>query len=112
MPVRFAAAAVGVVVLVWLWGLNGAAAQQSNMPDMMKMHEQMMAGMKADRTKLDALVTEMNGAPGTRKVDAMAAVVTELVRQHTAMFDRMGQMHEQMMGGRAMMGRRGMTRGQ
>jgi hypothetical protein len=75
----------------------------SNMPDMMKMHEQMMAEMKAADSKLDALVKDMNAAKGEAKVDALAAVVTELVRQHKSMHDRMGQMHEQMMGGRGMM---------
>jgi hypothetical protein len=74
-----------------------------NMQDMMKMHEQMMAEMKVADTKLDALVKEMNAASGEAKVNAVAAVVTELVRQHRSMHERMGQMHEQMMGGRGMM---------
>jgi len=75
----------------------------SNMHDMMKMHEQMMAEMKAADTKLDALVREMNAASGEAKVNAVAAIVTELVRQQRSMHDRMGQMHQQMMGGRGMM---------
>jgi hypothetical protein len=75
----------------------------SNMQDMMKMHEQMMADMKAADSKLDALVTEMNAAGGEAKVNAVAAVVTELVRQQKLMHEHMGQMHQQMMGGRGMM---------
>jgi vancomycin resistance protein YoaR len=75
----------------------------SNMQDMMKMHEQMMAEMKAADSKLDALVKEMNAATGDAKVNAVAAVVAELVRQNRSMHERMGQMHEQMMGGRGMM---------
>lgn len=75
----------------------------ANMQDMMKMHEQMMAEMKAADTRLDALVKEMNAASGDAKVNAVAAVVTELVRQHKSMHERMGQMHQQMMGGRGMM---------
>jgi precorrin-3B methylase len=47
----------------------------------------------------------MNVSAGDAKVNAMAAVVNELVRQQKAMHDRMGQMHEQMMG-RGMMMRR------
>ena len=78
----------------------------SNMQDMMKMHEQMMAEMKAADSKLDALVKEMNAATGDAKVNAVATVVAELVRQHRSMHERMGQMHEQMMGGRGMMMRR------
>jgi vancomycin resistance protein YoaR len=75
----------------------------SNMQDMMKMHEQMMAQMKAADSRLDALVKEMNAASGDAKVNAVATIVTELVRQQRSMHERMGQMHEQMMGGRGMM---------
>jgi hypothetical protein len=77
-----------------------------NMQEMMKMREQMLAEMKAADAKLDALVKEMNSASGDAKVSAMAAVVTELVRQHKSMHERMGHMHQQMMGGRGMMMRR------
>jgi hypothetical protein len=76
---------------------------QSNIQEMMKMHEQMMAEMKAADSKLDALVKDMNAATGDAKVNAVAVVVTELVRQQKSMHDRMGQMHQQMMGGRGMM---------
>ena len=75
----------------------------SNMQDMMKMHEQMMAEMKAADSRLDALVRQMNAATGDAKVNAVATVVAELVRQHRSMHERMGQMHQQMMGGRGMM---------
>ena len=75
----------------------------SNMQDMMKMHEQMMAEMKAADSRLDALVKEMNAASGDAKVNAVATVVTELVRQQKSMHERMGQMHQQMMAGRGMM---------
>jgi hypothetical protein len=85
-----------------------AAAQQAQpgMQGMMKMHEQMMAEMKANRARLDTLTKEMNSASGNARVDAIAAVVTELVRQQSTMYERMGQMHEQMMSGRGMMGGR------
>lgn len=73
------------------------------MQDMMKMHEQMMADMKAADSRLDALVKEMNAATGDAKLNAVAATVTELVRQQKSMHERMGHMHEQMMGGRGMM---------
>ena len=77
--------------------------QQPNMQDMMKMHEQMMADMKAANQKLDQLAQKMDSATGPAKVDATAAVVKELVAQHRAMCDRMGLMHQQMMSGRGMM---------
>ena len=80
--------------------------QQPNMQAMMKMHEQMMAEMKAGDAKLDALVKDMNSATDETKVTAITAVVNELVLQHKTMHGHMGQMHRQMMGGRGrMMGR-------
>lgn len=77
--------------------------QPPGMQDMMKMHLEMMAEMKAGDAKLDALVKDMNDAKGDAKVNTVAAVVNELVRQHKAMHGHMGQMHQQMMGGRGMM---------
>jgi hypothetical protein len=68
------------------------------MPDMMKMHEQMMAEMKGADTRLDALVKDMNASTGDAKVAAVAAVVNELARQHQTMHRHMGQMHQHMMG--------------
>jgi hypothetical protein len=67
------------------------------MQNMMKMHDQMMAEMKAADARLDALVKEMNAAIGDAKTNAIAAVVSELVRQQKSMHDRMGSMHQQMM---------------
>ena len=74
-----------------------------SMQDMNKMHEQMMAQMKAGDARLDNLISAMNSAKGDAKVDAVAAVVTELVSQHKAMHGHMDQMHQMMMGGRGMM---------
>ena len=82
---------------------SSQGSQPSNMQDMMKMHAQMMAEMKAADSRLDALVKDMNAASGDAKVSAVAAVVTELVRQQKSMHERMGQMHQQMMGGGMMM---------
>lgn len=78
------------------------AQTPSNMQEMMKMHEQMMTEMKAADGRLDALVKEMNAAKGEAKVNAVAAVVTELVQQQKSMHAHMGQMHQQMMGGMMM----------
>ena len=74
-----------------------------NMQDIMKMHEQMMAETKAADSRLDALVKDMNAANGDANLNAVAAVVTEVVRQQKSMHERMGQMLQQMMGGRGMM---------
>lgn len=120
MTTRVAWAMVVLIVAAPTWGTPtaeiGAVANQETttqqaqqgMQDMMKMHQQMMAEMKDNRAKLDALVQQMNSASGNAKVDAIAAVVTELVRQQNTMQDRMGQMHEHMMSGRGMMGGRSM----
>ena len=79
-----------------------------NMQGTMKMHEQMMAEMKANDARLDALVKDMNGATGDARTTAVIAVVNELARQHKAMHDQMGEMHQHMMGA---MGGRGATTG-
>ena len=75
----------------------------SSTPGTMKMHEHMMAEMRAADAKLDALIKEMNAAKGEAKILAMSAVIDELVRQQKALHDGMAQMHLQMMGGRGMM---------
>jgi hypothetical protein len=119
MATRVALAMAALIVAAPTWGTSTteinalAVAQhegtptqpaQQGMPDMIKMHEQMMAEMKANRARLDTLTKEMNEASGSQKVDAIAAVVNELVRQENTMYERMGQMHGQMMSGRGMMG--------
>ena len=45
--------------------------------------------------KLQSLVDTMNKATGQAKVDAMAAVITELVSQRNAMKSEMHEMHGQ-----------------
>ena len=110
MATRLSVAAVLVIVTLALgvtgFGFSVAEATQPQQPNtqaMMKMHEQMMAEMKAGDAKLDALVKDMNDAKGDAKLNAIAAVVNELVQQHKTMHGRMGQMHQQMMGGRGKM---------
>jgi hypothetical protein len=66
-------------------------------PMSMGMHEKMMADMKAMDVSLDALVTKMNAATGSAKVDAIAEALTMLVGQHKSMRDGMMQMNGQMM---------------
>lgn len=104
--------ALGAVLFLGVLTVGGTAQQpQPDMSDMKKMHEQMMTEMKANDAGLDALVAQMNAASGAAKVDAVAAAVTELVRQQRAMHQHMGQMHGQMMG-RGVTDGRGMMRGQ
>jgi hypothetical protein len=65
--------------------------------DMAKMHEQMMADMKAADARLDALVMTMNMTSGDARLDAAIAVINELARQKKAMSEKMAQMHAHMM---------------
>lgn len=55
-----------------------------------------MAMMDSLNQRLDSLVGRMNRASGNQKVQAMAAVINEMVAQRKAMQERM----HQMMGGR------------
>lgn len=122
MAIRLSVAAICVILALALGairpGFNVAEATQQTPPaqvatqpqlgmqDMMTMHEQMMAEMKANTAKLDALVKDMNAAAGDARVSALVAVVNELARQHTSTHGRMAEMHQQMMG---MMGGRMMN---
>ena len=68
------------------------------MPEMMKMHDKMMADMKASQGKMDELVKKMNAATGDAKIGVMADLLTELVREHRAMSEGFGNVDRQMMG--------------
>jgi uncharacterized Rossmann fold enzyme len=67
------------------------------MQDMMKMHEKMMADMKVSQATLDELAAKMNSTTGEAKINAMAELLSELVRGHRTMGDHMGSMHQHMM---------------
>lgn len=53
---------------------------------------QMMSNWKELDAELDKLVAEMNSAPADKKLDAVAAVVTQLVEQRKAMHEHMQKM--------------------
>ena len=78
---------------------NGTAMMGGNMPEMMAMHNQMMADMKAMDASLDQKVAAMNVAKGQAKVNAIAAVITEMVSNQKQMMAKMTTMHDQMMMG-------------
>jgi hypothetical protein len=54
--------------------------------------EMPMMMMDSLNRRLDSLVAQMNRASGNQKMDAMAAVITELVAQRKMMQNRMHQM--------------------
>ena len=81
------------------------AASTAPKADMMARCQEMMAGrqkmmdeMRAADTRLDSLVTRMNSAKGDdERLDALTAVLNELVAQHRKMHEHMASM-PQMMG--------------
>jgi len=79
----------GIIVLMLT--ASTAPAQQTGAeprnphPGMGAGHGMAMMMSDALNRRLDSLVARMNGATGSRKVDAMAAVITELVAQRRAM---------------------------
>ncbi len=106
---------LGTIVFAVALMAGGAFAQdngsKAGMPggnmQMMAMHNQMMTEMKAMDASLDVKVAAMNGAKGRDKVDAMAAVINEMVSQHKQMMAKMMMgMHEPMM--KDMKGMKGM----
>ena len=119
MKVKTTSRMVPVLALAAALTASGGLAQQSppkagkqagsaqsgmmsgNMGDhckqMMTMHNQMMADMKAMDAGLDQKVTAMNAAKGNAKVDAMAAVINEMATQRKQMMAKTASMRDQMM---------------
>jgi hypothetical protein len=76
-------------------GMEGMPIERCQ--EMMEKKQQMAAEMKAQDAALTAQVARMNSAKGDEKSAAMAAIVTSLVEQRTAMHARMATMQEEMM---------------
>lgn len=70
----------------------GAPTEGKKDPAMMEKckaeHEKRMADMKAMDTRLDEKLAAMNSAKGNQKVEAMAAVINELVSQRKEMREK------------------------
>ncbi len=64
----------------------------------------MMANMQAADAKLNALVETMNTAKGAEKTEAIAALLTAIVKEHGAMRGSMMNMMNMMSGMPGMMG--------
>ena len=119
VQVKTTSRAVPVLAIAAALTTSGALAQQSqakpgrqtdsghsgmmtaNMGDqckqMMTMHNQMMADMKAMDAGLDQKVAAMNAAKGNVKVDAMAAVINEMATHRKQMMAKASNMRDQMM---------------
>lgn len=80
--------------------MDGKMMSETNMkPRSQAMSEQkdkMMADMKEQDAQLAGQIAEMNRAPEDKKLDLMAAIVTRMAAQRTAMNARMETMHEAM----------------
>ena len=63
-------------------------------------HDKMVAEMKAMDTRLEEKLAAMNAAEGDQKIEAMAAVINELVAQRKTMKEGFGPMHHGMRGPR------------
>ena len=82
--------------------MGGKMMSETNMtPRHQAMQERrgkMMADMQAQDAQLTGQITEMNSAPEGKKLDLMAAIVTRMATQRTAMNMRMQNMQGGMMG--------------
>lgn len=67
----------------------------------------MMAKMDSSNARIASLTEAMNKATGSKKTEAMAAVINAMVQDRLAMQAMMHQMHSQMMGGMGGMGAMG-----
>lgn len=78
-------------------GTPGMANEKKMDESMMTRHREMMAKMDAMDSRLDDLVKRMNAATGSKKPDAVAAVINELVAQRKQMREQMMAMQPEMM---------------
>lgn len=62
-----------------------------------QMHQEMVERWRDQDTKLDQLLRDVQTATGAQKVDALQALVTEMIAQRKDTHERMARMHERMM---------------
>ena len=77
-----------VAVAIAMLGATVFAQQPSEMDrhhrEMMPLHVKLLEQQKAQDSEIDRLLTEMNGATGEKRIDAIIAVVNKLVEQRKA----------------------------
>ncbi len=83
-------------------GMQREQGKSAGMPpaceEMMAMRQSMRAEQVSADAKLNDLVAKMNAASGEKKVDALAAVVSEMVAQRQARHEKMATMQSKMAG--------------
>lgn len=62
-----------------------------------QMYQEMTARWNEQDTRLDQLLRDARAAQGDQKVDALQALVAEMVAQRREMHERMVKMHDRMM---------------
>jgi len=67
-------------------------------PAMIARHQAMMAEQEQTMARMDSLATAMNESTGDARVEAMAALLNEIVDQHRAMHEHMREMMMHRMG--------------
>ncbi len=77
-------------------GQGKAAGMPPACQEMMAMRQSMRAEQASADAKLNDLVAKMNAASGPQKVDAIAAVVSEMVAQRQARHEKMATMQGKM----------------
>ena len=73
------------------------AKMMEHCQEMKAQKQKMKEDMKAQDTELTNQITRMNSAPKDKKMDLMAAVITQMVEQRIAMDARKAMMEEKMM---------------
>ena len=99
MNTKLIAALAGLAVWTGVARSQEPAAKP-DMHAMMSGQQKMMMSMQASDRKLDELVAKLNAAKGNDRIDALAAVVNELVaerKQMTGMMAMHGGMMNMMM---------------
>jgi hypothetical protein len=101
-------AAIGMASVLWSSsasaqmtpGMKIGQGKGAKMPpacqEMMTMRRSMRAEQASADAKLNELVGKMNAASGEQKVDAIAAVVSEMVAQRQARHEKMAEMQGKM----------------
>ncbi|MCL5099016.1 MAG: hypothetical protein M1608_16075 [Candidatus Omnitrophica bacterium] len=78
------------------WSMPREQEMKRNVQEMMADHKRMLRRLRAMEDRLDDLVDRMNEAQGEAKVDAMADVVNELVKEHERVLNHFAAMQESM----------------
>ncbi len=107
-PAIYSSLALALALVIWSpvplraqESAKGKKMMEGSMMESCKMmkeqKQKMMADMKAQDAELTEAVAKMNSAPEDKKMSLMAAVMTRMVEQQTAMHARMAKMQEEMM---------------